>query len=210
MLRKTIPTHDLTREDAAMPPGPTDDLRERGRSLEDEFFRRQDARLLERLRERKGAEAQREALAKATGITNAAILERLAKLGIGVETVAALRLVPLVEVAWADDTLDANERGAILARARASGIAPGSPEAALLQSWLDQRPDATLGSAWAELVQGLCETLPPDEVARMRTGLLDGARAVAGASGGMLGLGRVSAAESAAIARLEAAFPHAG
>ena len=192
-----------------MPPGPTDDLRERGRNLEDEFFRRQDAQMLERLRERKGAEARREALTRATGITNAAILDRLAQLGVEAKTVAALRLVPLVEVAWADGRLDANERGAVLARAHAFGIAPGSPEATLLEGWLDYPPDTALQSAWTQLVQGLCEVLPPAEVARMRSGLLEGARAVAGASGGVLGLGKVSAAESAAIARLEAAFPPA-
>jgi hypothetical protein len=192
-----------------MAPGPTDDLRERGRNLEDEFFRRQDAQLLERLRERQGAETRREALTRATGITNAAILDRLGQFGVEAKTVAALRLVPLVEVAWADGSLDANERGAVLARAQAFGIAPGSPEATLLEGWLDYPPDAALQSAWTQLVQGLCEVLPPAEVARMRSGLLEGARAVAGASGGVLGLGKVSAAESAAIARLEGAFPPA-
>jgi hypothetical protein len=193
-----------------MAPEPTDNLRERVRSLEDEFFRRQDAQLLERLRERKDAAARREALGKVTGITDGAVLDRLAKLGIGPETVAALRLVPLVEVAWADETLDSNERAVILTRAQASGVAPGSPEAALLAGWLDYAPDAALRSAWSELVQGLCQALQPAEVARMRANLLDGARAVAGASGGVLGLGKVSAAESAAIARLEAVFPRAG
>ncbi|HSE95648.1 MAG TPA: hypothetical protein VLD61_07125 [Methylomirabilota bacterium] len=189
-----------------MAPEPTDDLRERGRSLEDEFFRRQDAQLLARLRERKDAEARREALAKVTGITNAAVLDRLTKLGIRAETVAALRLVPLVEVAWADGTLDPSERNAILARAHESGIPSGSPEAALLEGWLAGPPDAALRSAWTQLVQGLCEVLQPAEIAQMRAGLLDRARAVAGASGGLLGLGKVSAAESEAIARLEAAF----
>ena len=41
-------------------------LRDRGKSLEDEFFHREDQRLLERLRDLRAAEASREALSKAS------------------------------------------------------------------------------------------------------------------------------------------------
>src|SRR5687768_16926045 len=108
-------------------------LRDRGRSLEEEFFRREDQRLMTRLNELKAAETAREALAKASGITKPAVLEKLMELGIRAETVAALSIVPLVEVAWADGELDAKERRAVVDRA---GVAPGSTEGALLEAWL--------------------------------------------------------------------------
>jgi hypothetical protein len=179
-------------------------LRDRGRSLEDEFFRREDQRLRERLNELKAAETTREALAKASGITKPAVLEKLMELGIRGETVAALSIVPLVEVAWADGALDAKERRAVVDRA---GVARESMEGALLEAWLDRRPDPKLLTAWTHLVQGMCEHLDPDGAARLKTGLLERAGAVAAASGGLFGVGsKVSRSEAAMLARLEAAF----
>lgn len=193
-----------------MTPQEPDILKDRGRDLEDEFFHREDQRLIERLNELKAVETTREALAKATGITKPAVLDRLMALGIRAETVTALFMVPLVEVAWADGTLDAKERRAILDRAGDSGVARGSTEYALLEAWLDRRPDPKLLTAWTHLVQGMCEQLGPDEAARLKAGLLERARAVAGASGGVLGIGsKVSNIEAAVLAQLEVAFASA-
>jgi hypothetical protein len=179
-------------------------LRDRGRSLEEEFFHREDQRLMARLNELKAAETAREALAKASGITKPAVLEKLMELGIRAETVAALSIVPLVEVAWADGELDAKERRAIVDRA---GVARGSAEGALLEAWLDRRPDPKLLTAWTHLVQGMCEHLDADGAARLKTGLLERAAAVAASSGGLLGVGsKVSRSEAAMLAKLEAAF----
>jgi hypothetical protein len=179
-------------------------LRDRGKSLEDEFFRREDQRLMQRLNELKAAEATREALAKASGITKPALLNELMELGIRAETVAALSAVPLVEVAWADSTLDAKERRAVVDRA---GVARESMAGALLEAWLDRRPDPKLLTAWTHLVQGMCEQLDPDGAARLKTGLLERAAAVAAASGGLFAISsKVSRSEAAMLARLEAAF----
>lgn len=188
-----------------MTPNPPEILRDRGRSLEDEFFRREDKRLMERLHELKTAEATREALGKASGITKPAVLDKLMELGIRAETIAALSIVPLIEVAWADGALDAKERRAIVERV---GVARDSTAGALLEAWLDRRPDPKLLDAWTHLVQAMSEQLGPAEAARLKTGLLERARAVAGATGGVLGIGsKISAPEAAMLAKLEAAFP---
>jgi len=190
-----------------MSPREPEILRDRGKSLEDEFFRREDQRLIKRLAELKAAETTREGLAKASGITNPAVLDKLMELGIRPETVAALAIVPLVEVAWADGSLDTKERRAILDRAGDSGIAPGSAEHTLLEAWLDRRPEPKLITAWTHMVQGMAEQLGPEGTARLKAGLLERARAVAAASGGVLGLGsKISSAEAALLAELEAAF----
>jgi FixJ family two-component response regulator len=191
-------------EGKPMGPQEPDILRDRGRSLEEEFFRREDQRLIARLNELKAAETTREALAKASGITKPAVLDTLIELGIRAETVAALSIVPLVEVAWADGTLDPKERRAVLDRAR---VASGSTEHVLIEAWLDRRPDPELLTAWTHLIQGICDQLGPDEVARLKMDLLERARSVASASGGVLGMGsKVSSAEAAMLAELEAAF----
>jgi len=184
-----------------------DSLHGRGRSLEEEFFHREDQRLIARLRGLKAAETAREALVKATGITSPTVLNKLMDLGIQPETVAALSIVPLVEVAWADGSLDDKERRAVLAGARESGFAPDSVEHALLEAWLDRRPEPKLFIAWTHLVQGMCEQLGPEEIAKLRSGLLDRAGAVARASGGVFGLGsKLSSTEAAMLTRLEEAF----
>ena len=183
-------------------------LRERGRSLEEEFFRREDARLRENLRQAAQRESAREALERASGIKNPTVIDRLIGLDVQPETVTALSLVPLVMVAWADGSLDADERAAILERVDATEFAPGSPARALLEGWLARKPDPKLLDAWAQLVAGLGEQMSGEEVAALKAGLLDRSRAVAGASGGFLGLGsKISSAEAAVIAGLERAFP---
>lgn len=188
-----------------MTPNPPEILRDRGQSLEDEFFRREDQRLMERLSELKAVEATREALGQASGITKPAVLETLMGLGIRAETIAALSIVPLVEVAWADGALDAKERRAIVERA---AVDRDSTAGALLEAWLDRRPDPKLLIAWTHLVQAMSEQLGPDGAARLKTGLLERARAVATATGGLFGVGsRISASEAAMLAKLEAAFP---
>src|SRR3982074_829539 len=89
-------------------------LGDRGKSLEDEFFRKENERAIERLRELKQRTTSRETPAKAIGITNKKTIDGLIGLGIRPEIVSALAIVPLVEVAWADGSLDAKERQAVL------------------------------------------------------------------------------------------------
>lgn len=181
-------------------------LGDKVRTLEDEFFRKEDQRLTARLRELQDKAASREALGKVSGIKNEAILDKLLQLGIRAEVVTALALVPLVEVAWADGSIDDRERRQILERAEKSGLAPGSTDHALLQSWLERRPDSKLLSAWIHMVEGLCEHMTPDQVRALRADLIERARSIASASGGLLGVGKVSAAEADMIQQLESAF----
>jgi hypothetical protein len=181
-------------------------LGDKVRTLEDEFFRKEDQRLTARLRELQEKAASREALGRVSGIKSEAILDKLLQLGIRAEVVAALALVPLVEVAWADGSIDDKERREILERAEKFGIAPGSPDHALLQSWLERRPEPKLLSAWVHMVEGLSEHMTPEQVRALRAGLIERAQAIASASGGFLGVGKISTAEADMIRQLESAF----
>jgi hypothetical protein len=80
------------------------------RTLEDAFFNKENARLLEQLK----GKQKREALREMVKVEDETFLDRLIELGIGPETVLALTLVPLIAVAWADGTLDGRERDAII------------------------------------------------------------------------------------------------
>jgi len=122
------------------------------------------------------------------------------------QTVAALSLVPLLRVAWADGKLDEKERDAILQAAQSKGIEPGSASHALLDGWLVRKPDASLHDAWAAYVAALSSSLTQEQREHLRDQLVGFARRVAEAAGGFLGVGKVSAAEEKALAAIEAAF----
>lgn len=183
-----------------------DFLGDRRKALEDSFFAKENRKLLDRMRaEREKANAV-EALARQTKIKDTAVLERMVELGIDPATWAALSLVPLVEVAWADGEVQSKEREAILAAAAEQGIAPGSASHSLLESWLAQRPDASLFATWGEYSVGLAAQLSPAERRAVRDDLSQRARKVAETAGGFLGIGRVSDAEERVLAELEKPF----
>lgn len=178
-----------------------------GRELEDSFFLKEDRLLIERLQALRRLEETRDALARASGIRDPRVLQRLVELGVRPECVAPLALVPIVEVAWADGKIDDKERKAVLDAAEARGIRAGDLEHGLLESWLAHRPAAELLEAWQHYVTGLLPELAPEQREALRRELLDRARTVAEASGGFLGLGnKVSERESAVLDQLARAF----
>ena len=179
---------------------------ERRRALEEAFFRKQEARLQERLHEKHEHDAARDALASRCGISDAALLDRLVDLGIRAETVDALVLVPLAAVAWADGKIDPRERDAILRGADAAGIGKDSPSHALLEAWTHERPEPALLDAWRDYVHALGSSLSAEQVRHLAEQVLGKARAVAEAAGGFLGIASVSKREQAVLTELAAAF----
>jgi hypothetical protein len=174
--------------------------------LEDAFFLEKDRILRERRRALHELAETKEAISSVSGITNDVILTRLVELDVKPETVAALAAVPLVEVAWADGKIDADERAVVLEHANNLGITPGSVEHELLERWLTHRPEPSLLTAWQTCIKGLCESLGAEERALLQAELLHATRATAEASGGLLGLGRTSPAEKRVLDSLAASF----
>ncbi len=170
------------------------------RALEKAFYTKENARLLEQLREKK----QRTALREVVQIEDDAFLDRLIELGINSEAVLALKLVPLLAVAWADGILDNRERDAIIKAAEEKGVSPETSGHQLLETWLSRRPDRELFESWKRYVRSIWETFTDEERRQMRKTTLDWALAVAESSGGFLGLiSKVSPAERAVIKELE-------
>lgn len=95
-------------------------------------------------------------LSEATGISDDDVIERLLDMDLSPETIAAVTLVPLVQVAWADGSLDRRERDVVLASAReSSGLAAGGFAYRLIEGWLDERPNEGLFEAWQGYVNAL-------------------------------------------------------
>ncbi len=180
---------------------------DRRNPVEDEFFRRQDAVLLAQRRTEEERRAARAALAAASCITDDVLLDQLVAFGIKADTLTALSLVPLVEVAWADGKMEDAEKRAILAAARAAGLEETSAGHRLIESCLLERPRAQLTKMWGQYIKSVRATLSPEESDALKTELLRQARSVAEAAGGFMGLGsKVSIHEEALLAEIVAAF----
>jgi hypothetical protein len=174
------------------------------RSLEDAFFAKKDAELLEKLRKEGRQKERRKALREALPKADDALLDHLLEIGLGPETVLALVLVPLLAVAWADGQVEPGERAALLKAAEERGVAPGSPAHRLLEGWLERRPGPQLLEAWKRYVPVLRDSLEEAERGAMRARIIELARGVAEAAGGFLGLGsKTSPAERAVLDEIE-------
>jgi hypothetical protein len=184
-----------------------DFLGDRKQALEESFFAKENARLLDKLKTDKGKKAAKESLSDVSGIISDEVLEKLCELGIESDTWAAVSIAPLVEVAWADGKIEAAERDAVLSAAEANGIADGSPGHQLLESWLARRPDGRLLEVWGAFIVKLCSELADHERGALKSQLLGRARSIAEAAGGFLGLGnKVSAEEEVVLSELSKAF----
>lgn len=181
-------------------------LEDRGRALEDEFFYKEDKKKIEDMHEKLALQQSREELKKVSGMSDDAVLDKLVGLGLRANTVAALSLVPLIQVAWADGTIQDNEREAILQGAHGKGLDKGSPGYDLLTSWLGKRPADGLFEAWAGYIHALCAQLTDEQVRLLKNQIVGFAKLVASSAGGILGINKVSAAEEKVLHQIEAAF----
>ncbi len=182
-------------------------LKDRQHSLEDALCRDETETYRHQLELREKEDDALEDLAAASGISEEAVLRRLAKLGIRVDTLAALTLIPLIEVAWADGKMDAREREAVLFGAESTGISKESPSHGLLRIWIEDPPAPELVDAWSEFISALCSEFSEVQRGRLQRNILGRARQVAEAAGGFLGLGsKVSKEEKAVLERLARAF----
>ena len=136
-----------------------DSLNAAGKSLEDAFFAKENARLLEKLRAKAKQEERRKALRDVIQIQDEGLVDHLLQLGLGPETILAITLIPLAMVAWADGSIEPREREAILQAAAQKGVAPGSIAGQVLESWLKQPLDSQLVETWKRYIRTIWPSL---------------------------------------------------
>ncbi len=181
-------------------------LKQAGKALEESFFAKENERLLKKLQESRETMERREALKEAMNLDDDEIIDALIKLDVKPETCAALGVVPLVEIAWADGTIQHQEREAILKAAEERGIKVGTPCHDLLEAWLTHKPGPELMATWKEYAHELHEALDPASAGALKYRLVERARSIAKSAGGILGMMRISKAEQAVIEELEHAL----
>jgi hypothetical protein len=184
-----------------------DPIHERGQAIENLFFAQSDQQLLAKMKAELAAEEARGALRHASGISDPAVLDALLANHITPESLTSVGLIPLVAVAWADDSMEESEKAAILQAADISGVKAGSVGYEMLEKWLSQRPSPELLAGWKAYVGALHDVLDPAALAQLKTSVLGRAKEVAKSAGGFLGLGnKVSDSEQKVLDDLSNTF----
>ena len=181
-------------------------LKAKARALEDSFFAKENARILQELREASAREEKKKEFREYLNIESEDVLDTLIDLDVEPETLVAFTLVPLVEVAWADGEIQPKEREAIIKAAIERGVEDGSPTCTLLRNWLQTPPDPVLLETWRGYIEELMVSLGERARAHLKSSSIGRAHAVAEAAGGFLGIGSISAAEKKKLEELEWAF----
>jgi hypothetical protein len=183
-------------------------LGDSAKAMEESFFAKHNEALRQTLRESEELLTRKQALSIASGFTDDSLLDKLVALKLEGGTLAALALIPLVAVAWADGRIDKEERAAVLSAAEGAGLHKDNANYQLLEQWLAAPPPLDMVIKWKAYIQALSATLNEENKQELKSTLLGRARAIAGATGGFLGIGsKISKAEEAVLAELERAFP---
>ena len=179
-----------------------DSFKERERALEEGYFRAQDAKLIDRLREDAKLEEIVLALAEHLQVDNPELLRRVIALGVTLDTGPAFLLAPLVQVAWAEGNVTDRERDTVMRLAAARGVETGSPAHTQLLKWLQERPSDDLFDTAMEVIRGGLALLPPEQREERLKRIVHACHEVAEASGGLakiLGLGSGVSGEEGAL-----------
>ncbi len=166
------------------------------------YFGEVEKMILKRLHAEAESDDGRAELMRSTGMDDPQLIDELCQLGVTAEGLIAMRLFPLVMVAWAEERVDGAERVAVMKEAANLGIVETSVAGVLLDSWLQTSPRGISVDAWKRYVRGMMQSMTP--LARQKLIQLAERQmlAVAKASGGHFGIGSVSKAERVMIHKL--------
>jgi hypothetical protein len=187
-----------------------DAFAERGHSLEEEYFRRKEKEVIEKMRRSAEADAQRRRLGERAGVADDEVLRDLQELGYTQDTVMLLHLVPLIQTAWAEGGVSAKERDLIVRAARSRGIEAGSSADQQLMRWLTERPSEQLFDKTLRAIRAILQARPAEERESSERDLLSLCTAIASASGGIVGFGAVSEEERHILAHISEELEKSG
>ena len=180
-----------------------DSFKERERAIEETYFRQQDAKLIEKLRQGAKLGELATALAEKLQVDNPDLLLRVKELGVTIDSASAFFLAPLIQVAWAEGSVTKQEHDTVLRLARERGVEVNSPAYAQLIEWLRVRPADAIFDTALEVIKSGVAVLPPEEREERIKRIVQACHEVATASGGglakVLGLGSSVSSTEASI-----------
>lgn len=185
----------------------TDSLDDRRKALEEQFFQKHEKELVQKMKDAAAKKSSKEELQKLTGISDEQVLETLSDLKLGGAATLVMSLFPVIEVAWADGKIDEKERVALMEAAKGIGLEKDSAAFEYLSKWLEEKPEPSWHTLWADYVKALVAKMKPDDKAMLKATVMGRATVMAEVSGGFMGVAfKISDAEKRVMKKLEAAF----
>ena len=181
-----------------------DGVARRGRALEEEYFWKKDRELIEKIRQTAAAEEARKDLGRKAGLDDPQLLKELEQLGFTPDTVGLLPLVPIVQMAWAEGGVTKAERDSILRLARSRGIEEGSAADRQLTEWMTNQPAEAVFTGARRLIRAMLDAGAAPTGTLSADDLVKYCEEIASASGGFLGIGRISAEERTMLSSIAA------
>lgn len=181
-----------------------DALSKRGRALEDDYFRKKDLELIEKIRRAAAAEQVRKDLGRKIGLDDPQLVQELQDLGFTPDTVVLLPLVPIIQMAWAEGGITKPERELIVRLARSRGVEAGSGADHQLTEWITNRPGEAVFARARRLIRAMLDSGSAQTGDLNANDLVKYCEEIASASGGILGIGRISAEERALLSSIAA------
>ena len=169
---------------------------------EKKFFDDVEDLILKRMHWEAETENAQEDLIRSTGIDDERLLEELVRLGITKSTLIALRMLPFVLVAWAEQRVDEKEHAVVLQAAADVGIVEGSDARLLLEHWLHKLPSQECVDAWKRHMRIIMSKMSPGARQKLIRLTESQLKEVACASGGHLWFGRITQKEQQMIDQL--------
>jgi len=182
-----------------------DSLHDRGSALENQFFAKLDAKLLAELKSQQEQDNAVAEFSRISGIKDTKILEAVHKLGVTPQTFSAMRVFPLVAVAWGDGVLEDAERSTINTLA-STHFPKQCPAGQMLEKWLATKPSPEMFDAWESYAKALVAALPAQNAEDLKKALVHEIQTVATSSGGLLGWAAISQGEHKVMKRIESAL----
>ena len=186
----------------------TDDFSEPADAFEAAFYSTMKQYQAKQSEETAAKSVAAQELAELTGIREPSTLAALSESGVTVRSLVAMRIFPLVAVAWADGEIQPDERERVLEAAAQQGLKRKSSAGILLNEWLMNQPDESVFEAWEHYAIALLQKLSPADAATLRKSIQDEIKDVAAAAGGVLGWAAVTKDESAIVKRVMSALTH--
>ena len=160
-----------------------DIFQQRETYFEEEYFRKKDFALIEKLKAVFQKKIDKESIRKAVGVTNEQLLDRLVAMQLDGELMGAFLLYPLIEIAWADGDLSEREAKSVLAAGEKQGVRPGSRAYRMLDDRLHRGPDPEARKIWFLYAEELKKVLSPRDLETFRNDILERARGIVAATG---------------------------
>jgi hypothetical protein len=105
-------------------------------------------------------------------------------------------------MAWAEGGITPAERNLLVKLARERGIADGGPADRLLNEWMARQPSPEVFARATRLIRAMLDAGTPDATALSADDLIKYCENIAAASGGILGIGKISAEERDTLAQI--------